>query len=57
MDSLCKRPMADMDKLRTKAAKFMQMEELGELCNTTKVNFLVEKRPYDKERSSQPYYT
>lgn len=28
MDSLCKRPMADMDKLRTKAAKFMQMEEL-----------------------------
>jgi len=34
-DNLCKKPMADLDELRTRATNFMQMEELKEFCNTT----------------------
>jgi len=35
VDSLCKKHVANLDKLRTRATKFMQMEELKEFRNTT----------------------
>jgi len=35
VDSLCKKPVANLDELRTRATKFMQMEELKEFRNTT----------------------
>jgi len=34
VDSLCKKPVSNLDELRTRATKFMQMEELKEFRNT-----------------------
>ena len=35
VDSLCKKPVSNLDELRTRATKFMQMEELKEFRSTT----------------------
>ena len=36
VDSLCKKFVSNLDELRTRATKFMQMEELKEFRNTTR---------------------
>ncbi|XP_027922692.1 uncharacterized protein LOC114180581 [Vigna unguiculata] len=48
VDSLCKKPVNNLDELRTRATKFMQMEELKEFCNTTRPD-AQEKRHHDRE--------
>ena len=37
-DSLCKKPTTNLDELRQRALKFMQMEELREFCNQARTN-------------------
>jgi len=53
VDSLCKKPVNNLDELRTRATKFMQMEELKEFHNTTRSN-AQEKRHHDRERMLAP---
>jgi len=49
VDSLCKKPVSNLDELRTKATKFMQMEELKEFRSTTQSDTR-EKKYIDRER-------
>ncbi|XP_027941132.1 uncharacterized protein LOC114194928 [Vigna unguiculata] len=53
VDSLCKKPVKNLDELWTRATKFMQMEELKEFCNTTRLD-AQEKRHHDRERMLAP---
>jgi len=53
VDSLCKKPVSNLDELRTRAIKFMQMEELKEFCSTTRSD-TQEKKYIDKERVLAP---
>ena len=53
VDSLCKKPMSNLDELRTRATKFMQMEELNEFRNTTQSDTR-EKKYIDRERVLAP---
>ena len=49
VDSLCKKPVNNLDELRTRTTKFMQMEELKEFRNTTPLD-AQEKRHHDREQ-------
>jgi len=49
VDNLCKNPVADLDELRIRVTKFMQMKEMKEFRNTTKVEN-VDRRNPEKER-------
>jgi len=42
-DSLCKKPTLDLDELRARAAKFMQLEELREFRNQAQIGENAEK--------------
>jgi len=53
VDSLCKKPVNNLDELRTRATKFMQMEELKEFRSTTRSD-TQEKKYIDKERVLAP---
>jgi len=53
VDSLCKKPVSNLDELRTKATKFMQMEELKEFRSTTQSDTR-EKKYIDRERVLAP---
>ena len=53
IDSVCKKPVNNLDELRTRATKFMQMEELKEFRNTTRSD-AQEKRHHDRERMLAP---
>ncbi|XP_027932895.1 uncharacterized protein LOC114188521 [Vigna unguiculata] len=53
IESLCKKPVNNLDELRTRATKFMQMEELKEFHNTTRPD-AQEKRHHDRERTLAP---
>jgi len=48
-DNLCKKPVMNLDELRQRAAKFMQLEELREFCTKTRAPEEVERR-IDKNR-------
>jgi len=50
-DSLCKKPTLNLDELRCRAAKFMQLEELREFRNQTQAEETMNKGN-DKERSN-----
>jgi len=54
VDSLCKKLVNNMDELRTRATKFMQMEELKDFCSTTRSD-TQEKKYIDKERVLVPW--
>jgi len=51
VDNLCKKPVANLDELRMRATKFMQMEELKEFRNTTRRETLDRKQP-EKDRAT-----
>ena len=53
IDSLCKKPVNNLDELRTRITKFMQMEELKEFRNTARSD-TQEKRYHDRERMLAP---
>ena len=53
VDSLCKKPVSNLDELRTRATKFMQMEELKEFRSTTQSDTR-EKKYIDRERVLAP---
>jgi len=53
VDSLCKKPVSNLDELRTRATKFMQMEELKEFHSTTQSDTR-EKKYIDRERVLAP---
>jgi len=45
-DSLCKKPTMNLDELRQRAAKFMQLEELKEFRAKTRAPEEVERKVY-----------
>lgn len=49
VNGLCKKLVTNFDELKTRATKFMQMEELKEFPNTTKSD-TQDKRHLEKER-------
>ncbi|XP_027932692.1 uncharacterized protein LOC114188288 [Vigna unguiculata] len=53
VDSLCKKPMSNLNELQTRATKFMQMEELKEFRSTTQLDTR-EKKYIDRERVLVP---
>jgi len=52
-DSLCKKPATNLDELRQRATKFMQMEKLKEFQNQVSVDGGIEKKPNEKEGGHQ----
>jgi len=48
-DSLCKKPVMNLDELQQRATKFMQLEELREFCAKTQAPEESERRT-DKNR-------
>jgi len=55
VDNLCKKPALNLDELRYRAAKFMQLEELREFCNQARSKINLDKGR-DKERSGSQHY-
>jgi len=56
VDNLCKKPASDLDELRRRAAKFMQLEELREFQNQVRVEPQGEKvRVKDKQAPPPPF--
>ncbi|XP_027906039.1 uncharacterized protein LOC114165669 [Vigna unguiculata] len=53
VDSLCKKFVNNLDELRTRATKFMQVEQLKEFHNTTRLD-TQENRHHDRERTLAP---
>ncbi|XP_020235162.1 uncharacterized protein LOC109815003 [Cajanus cajan] len=49
VNSLCKKPPHDLDDLRQRATKYMQMEELAEFRNQNRSDLFLGKRENDKE--------
>jgi len=52
-DSLCKKPTTNLDELRQRATKFIQMEEFRKFWNQVRVDGGVEKKPSEKEGGHQ----
>jgi len=53
-DNLCMQPAANLDELRRRAAKFMQLEELREFHNQARVEASGEKGKQEKECQGRP---
>ncbi|XP_020207377.1 uncharacterized protein LOC109792380 [Cajanus cajan] len=54
-NSICKKPPTDMDDLRRRADKYMQMEELAEFCNQARVEVAAKpERPAENSFRSRP---
>ncbi|XP_020232009.1 uncharacterized protein LOC109812451 [Cajanus cajan] len=49
VNSLCKKPPQDLDDLRQRATKYMQMEELAEFRSQNRPDLFLAKRESDKE--------
>ncbi|XP_020229420.1 uncharacterized protein LOC109810376 [Cajanus cajan] len=54
VNSLCKKPPRDLDDLRQRATKYMQMEELAEFRNQNRADLLPGKKEAEKEHLPRP---
>jgi len=55
VDSLCKKPTLDLDELRARAAKFMQLEELREFRNQAQIGENAEKGKGKEKNNAQQF--
>jgi len=53
-NNLCKKPTTNLDQLRQRAAKFMQMKELRDFHNQVRADGGVEKK-YNERKGGQQY--
>ncbi|XP_020204903.1 uncharacterized protein LOC109790199 [Cajanus cajan] len=54
VNSLCKKPPRDLDDLRQRATKYMQMEELAEFRNQNRSDLFLGKKEAEKEHPPRP---
>ncbi|XP_020236703.1 uncharacterized protein LOC109816214 [Cajanus cajan] len=54
VNSLCKKPPQDLDDLRQRATKYMQMKELAEFKNQNRTDLFPGKKEVEKEHPPRP---
>ncbi|XP_020222112.1 uncharacterized protein LOC109804693 [Cajanus cajan] len=54
VNSLCKKPPGDLDELRQRATKYMQMEELAEFRSQNRSDLFMGRKDAEKEHNSRP---